>query len=406
MKLPSKPSQAVSWWRREGLGYENGRLHMAGQDLGALANAFPAPLYVYDANRARENLNRIKTALLGGAACGRVFYAMKANRHVPLLMALRATGQCGLDVCSPGELLLARECGFAEEEITYTGTAMSPADLAVIQRFPRIALNCDSMAAVELVARHMPGRRIGLRIDPAVGIGYRQNPRLDYAGIGISKFGILLEDLPAAVARARAAGLVIEGLHVHAGCGFLTPQLPLWDRVLARLRAAITSVGTVRYVNLGGGLGIPLVARDRPLDLDAWTRILRKHFGSAAHEVWIEPGDYIVKDAGVLLLEVTAVETKAEQVFVRVNGGFNLHPEPLFYQLPLEPASVVAGGHRGRVTLAGNINEAHDLWAQNVLMTMPTAGDVLALLNAGGYGAAMASSHCLRGEYSQYLIWS
>jgi diaminopimelate decarboxylase len=349
---------------------------------------------------------RVQGALQHGVTRGRVFYAMKSNRHVPLLMALRATGQCGLDVCSPRELLLARECGFAEEEITYTGTAMSPADLAVIARFPGIALNCDSLAALDLVARYMPGRRIGLRLDPAVGIGYRRNARLDYAGVGVSKFGILLADLPVAVARARDAGLVIEGLHVHAGCGFLTPQLASWDRILSRMKEAIERVGPVRYVNLGGGLGIPLVARDHTLDLAAWTKILRKHFGNAAHEVWIEPGDYIAKDAGVLLLDVTAVETKAEQVFVRVNGGFNLHPEPLFYGLPLEPVPVLAGGRRRRVTIAGNINEAHDLWAHDVLMSLPQVGDVLALLNAGGYGASMASSHCLRGEFQQHLLWS
>lgn len=403
---PVRPA-VRAWWERPGLSYVDGRLQLDDTDLGTLAASAGSPLYVYSAARVRANLERVLGELQRRVSQGRVFYAMKSNRFLPLMMALRADGRCGIDCCSPAELMQARQCGFAEEEITYTQTSMSVGDAEILARHPGVAVNCDSRAGLRQLARVAPGRKVGLRIDPEIGIGYRRNPRLAYAGTRPSKFGILWSEVAAAVAEAQSLGLTIEGLHVHAGCGFLTPQLPVLDRILERLKAATAAVPNLRYVNMGGGLGIPLVSGDRPLDLAAWGQVVARHFGRAKHEVWMEPGDYLSKDAGVLLLTVTGVEQKKGECFVGLDGGFNLHPEPVFYQLPLEPVPVAqpGKGRRRRVTLAGNINEAHDLWACGVLLPEIREGALLALLNAGGYGSAMASDHCRRGAWREYLLW-
>ncbi len=385
-------------------------MHLGRVDLSALARAEGTPLYVYDGARVRANVARLQQALAAAVRHPRLFYAMKSNRHPPLLTLLRSLEIGGLDVCSPGEVEWARSCGFADTDLSYTGTALSADDLSHLARRPGLTLNLDSRAALRRWAAVAPGSRIGLRVNPALGIGYRQNPRLRYAGGGVTKFGILVEDLPAALAEARELGLIVDGLHVHAGCGFLTPQLPLLDRILARVAEVAKTVPGLRYVNLGGGLGIPLVKSDRPLDLAAWSQVVRRHFGRVKYEVWIEPGDYLVKDAGVLLLEVNDVESRGGEWFVGLNGGFNLHPEPVFYDLPLEPVPVQATqgrgqGQRQRFTFAGNINEAHDVWARKVGGPLPQAGAVYALLNAGGYGAAMASDHCRRGGVREILLW-
>ncbi len=399
------PVGKPAWWERPGLGYDVGGLRLGPATLAALAEREGTPLYVYDSARVLDNLARLRAALAAAVPNGRVFYAMKANRHPLLLRKLRTRGRCGVDVCSPGELLLARDMGFRERDISYTGTSMSAADATVLAAHPQIVINCDSRSALRRIATVAPGRAVGLRINPALGIGYRQNPRLTYAGGGGTKFGIPWADVPAAVAEAKALGLKFDGIHFHAGCGWLTPQLPLLDRILGRMARVVAALGPLRYVNIGGGLGIPLVKGDRPLDLAAWARVVAKHFGSAAHEVWMEPGDYLVKDSGVLLLEVTEVEEKAGVRYVGVNGGFNLHPEPVFYSLPLEPVPLQprAGGRR-KVTLAGNINEAHDVWSRDVRLPVPEPGDGLGFLNAGGYGAAMASDHCRRGEWREVVV--
>jgi diaminopimelate decarboxylase len=394
-----------AWWSRDGLEVAGGELRVDGQSVEAIARAERAPVFVYSARRVAANLARLRAALgAGGLAC-RTFYALKANRHPGVVAALRAQGTCGIDACSPEELLLARRSGFSEAEISYTSTVPSDADLAVLARHPGVWLNCDSLASIRRVGAACPGRAIGLRINTGVGIGYRADGRLQYAGARPTKFGIYRERFDEALDLAARCGLPVRGLHVHSGCGYLDPQLPVLDRILDAVEPFIARVPGLRHVNIGGGLGIPLVESDRPLDLDAWTAIVRRHLGGRPFEVWVEPGDYLVKDAGVLVLQVIAVEDKGGVRFVFVDGGFNLHMEPAFYQLPCHAVPCrPSSAPPAIVTIAGNINEALDIFAADVLLPPVAEGDYLAFLNAGGYGAAMSSNHCLRGAFREHAL--
>ena len=400
-------SSSQPWWARSGLGYERGELHFAGRPLGPLASRYGSPLYLYDAARVTENLQRLRSALAAQALPFRVFYAMKSNRHPPLLRRLRRLGLCGIDTCSPAEVARARACGFAPENISFTGTSLSDADLTALLGHEGLVINLDSLHDIARVGALAPGRRIGLRINPGLGIGYRRNGLLRYAGGGGTKFGIHREQFPAALRLARRHGLVVEGLHFHTGCGYLTPQLPVLEKIFSACQAFVSQVPGLRYVNLGGGLGIPLVESDRPLDLESWSTLVAQKFGGRGFEVWCEPGDYLVKDAGLLLLEVNTVERKGSTLYAGVNGGFQLHIEPAFYQLPLVPVPVKAAGARARLrptTIAGHINEALDLLHRDALLPPLVNGDLLAFLNAGGYGASMASNHCMRGAFNEHLL--
>ena len=161
-------------------------------------------------------------------------------------------------------------------------------------------------------------------------------------------------------------------------------------------------------MNIGGGLGLPHRREDAALDLARWAAIIARRFAGRGVTVAVEPGDYIVKDAGLLVLSVTDVEVKRGVTFVSVDGGFNLAPEPAYYDLPCEP---VACAPRSLdpdawrpVTVAGNINEALDLWARDHAMPQMAEGDRIAFINAGGYGASMSSNHCMRGAFTEMLL--
>lgn len=407
MASSSASPSPTAWWTRPGLGYVRGELHVGGHAVGPLARAHSTPLYLYDAARVTANLGRLRSALAARALPFRVCYAMKSNRHQPLLRTLRRLGQCGIDTCSPAEVARARACGFAAENISFTGTSLSDADLAALLRHEGLVMNLDSLHDIARVGALAPGRRIGLRINPGLGIGYRRNNLLRYAGGAGTKFGIHREQFPAALRLAKLHGLIIEGLHFHTGCGYLTPQLPVLDEIFTACRDFVRRVPNLRYVNIGGGLGIPLVASDRPLNLDKWSALVALHFGGRGHEVWCEPGDYLVKDAGVLLLEVNTVERKGRTLYAGVNGGFQLHIEPAFYQLPLVPVPVRAASPHARLqptTIAGHINEALDILHAGAPLPPLANGDLLAFLNAGGYGASMASNHCMRGDFTEILL--
>ena len=123
----------------------------------------------------------------------------------------------------------------------------------------------------------------------------------------------------------------------------------------------------------------------------------------------MEPGEYIVKDSGLLLLSKTYLEKKRNTLFLGVDAGFNIAPEPAYYNLPFQPVPLVdpqgeAAPKLKKVTVVGNINEALDVWYEGALLPNMQQETHLALINAGGYSSSMASNHCMRGEFSEVLL--
>jgi diaminopimelate decarboxylase len=398
------PAPPVEWWERADLRYDgDGYLCFAGERATELAQHTGTPAYVYSRDRITENVARLRRALASLGVPHRLYYALKSNRFAPVIAHLRSLN-VGLDVCSPGEVRHALANGFAETDLSFTAGSLSTADYVALASWPRMWINVDSLAALRRIAEVSPGRALGLRVNPAAGLGYGTNPLVRYAGAKPTKFGVYLDRFDEALTLARDLGLGLTGLHCHAGCGFLSPQLPELDEVFSRLGVFLDAAPQIRRVNLGGGLGIPLTSADAPLDLGAWAALVRRHFGSRGVSLEFEPGDYLVKDAGLLLTEVTQVEEKGGRVFVGLNAGFNVHPEPAFYRLPLAPAPARRREGPGQsVVLAGNINEALDVWAEDVVLPPLAERDVVCLLNAGGYGASMSSNHCLRHEFTEHL---
>jgi diaminopimelate decarboxylase len=123
----------------------------------------------------------------------------------------------------------------------------------------------------------------------------------------------------------------------------------------------------------------------------------------------MEPGEYIVKDAGILLLGKTFLETKRQTLFLGVDAGFNIAPEPAYYKLPFQPVSLIdpkelPSGSLETMTVVGNINEALDVWYQDALLPDMKNQDNLVLINSGAYSSSMASNHCMRGEFKEVLL--
>ena len=398
---------AAAWWERDDLAFDGDHLALAGQRLEQLAKSAAVPIFAYSGVRLGSNLERLRMALAHLPFPSRILYAMKANRFLPVLTELRALGVDGIDACSPNEVLLARQAGFREDQISFTGTSVSNADLDALSRHPDVWVNLDSLSSIRRFGERCPGRPIGLRINPQAGVGYRQNEQLRYAGPVTTKFGIYPDQLAEALEIARKHQLPVKGIHLHAGCGYLNDQLENFRRVLENVAPFLRQIEGLEKVNLGGGLGIPLSADDEAIDLSRWTEVIASTLGGVNGEVLIEPGDYLVKDSGVLVLEVNTIERKNDRYFVGVNGGFNLHIEPAFYQLPLQPVPCRRRGGNAdspAYAIAGNINESLDVFDAGIELPGIREGDYLAFLNAGGYGSSMSSNHCMRGDFVEYLI--
>jgi len=400
---------APRWWQREDLGYQNGKLYFAGHEVDGLAKRLGTPTFCYSARRVTDNAQRLHTALrkAGFADRYRILFAMKANRFPPLLTHLKSTGLVGIDACSPNEVEHAISCGFRPEEISFTNTSLSRSDYDRLNRFDGMSMQCDSLTCIRKWGEMGRGRNIGLRINPSIGIGRADNDKLQYAGAETTKFGIYREQFAEAIALAQRYDLKITKIHFHTGCGYLTPQLDHWEKIIQACMWFVDQVAdTVEVVNVGGGLGVPHTVHDDPLDLDQWAAVLARHFLGSNLRIEVEPGDYLVKDCGILLLTVNTVELKRDTTFVGVNAGFNIALEPAVYGLPFQPLPASErGGEWQKVTIAGHINEALDIFYRDIELPPLQEDDVLVLLNAGAYSTSMASHHCMRGEYREFLLY-
>jgi diaminopimelate decarboxylase len=395
-----------AWWVRPGLEIDaEGRLRIVGRDAEALARERGTPLFVYDRTRFAENTRALQAALARTGLPHRVRFALKANPLPEVLAVFRGLGapgspeSVGIDACSPGEVLRALECGWLPDEISYTGTNVSERDLDVLLAHG-IHLNLDAISQIERYGRRTPGGTIGVRIDPAAGAGY--NEHLEYSGDRPTKFGIGLERLDDAMAAAARHRLLIDTVHFHAGSGWLADGLDGFERALAPAVEAVMRLRAAGHriveVNVGGGLGVPARAEEHGVDLDSYAAVLARHLGPLGVTIACEPGDHLSKDAAILLGEVVTVERRRDVTFVGLDIGWNVNCAYFIYRFAQELVLCRdAGAARTEVvTIAGHINEAGDVFAEDYPMPPVQEGDLVALLNAGGYLQAMSSTHCLR----------
>lgn len=396
------PAPPSPWWVRPGLETVDGRLLVAGADAERLARDRGTPLFVYDRRRFAENAERLAAALRGAGLRHRLRFALKANPDPRALEVLRPL--VGIDACSPGEVVRALECGWPAAEISVTATNLSDRDLDVILA-SGAHLNLDAVSQVARMGRrlaaggHRP-RPIGLRINPGAGAGY--NEKLAYSGVRPTKFGIYADRVDDAVAAASRHDLPIDTIHVHAGSGWLADGLPAFEasleRVVAVARRLIAEGQPITEINVGGGLGVPARAAERPVDLDAYAVAIAHQLAGLDVVVGCEPGDYLAKDSAVLLAEVVTVEERGGTTFVGLDVGWNVNCSHFIYRYAQElvVCRAATADRTERVTVAGHINEAGDLFAEDYDLPPVVEGDIVALLNAGGYHQAMSSTHCLR----------
>ena len=398
-------SPAPTWWRRPGLDVHDGRLTLNGADLEALVREHGTPLFVYDLERPRENVRALQAAVRATGLRHVVRFALKASPDPQILVVLRGLGEpgsmdsIGIDACSPGEVLHALANGWAPEEISHTGTNVSERDLDVLLAHP-IHLNLDGVSQLDRVGRRAPGRTVGIRVNPGAGAGYTEH--LSYAGVRPTKFGVTADRLDDAIAVARRHGLVVDTLHFHAGSGWLGDQLEGFELALRgatgfldRLLDAGFPIGEV---NVGGGLGRIAREGERAVDLDAYAQVVAGHLRPYGVTAAFEPGDLVMKDAGILLGEVVSVERRGGTTFVGLDVGWNVNCAWFIYRYAQEivPLRDPLRDRTQLVTVAGHINEAGDVFAEDYPFPDVSEGEPVAILNAGGYLQAMSMTHCLR----------
>lgn len=413
----------MNWWETDFVAVRDNRLHIAGHDAAELAERHGTPLYVYSKDRILERYARIDDAFaLHSAIPARICYAMKANPHRGILRLLRKRG-AWIDAVSPCEVETALKAGFPAQRILYTGTSVSRADLRAVFAIEGLTINIDAAEQLDNMAAvkaEFPAKavRVSVRWNPGIGRGF--NPKAVTAGKRAAdgmpiKFGVESRKVVDVFRRARHLGFHPVGLHQHLGSGWVREDFGMVktavDRLVRKAREVERAGFPLEYVDFGGGFG-PRYLKSRGVfpveDYIAYLSDAVAKAGLKVKALAIEPGKFLVGDAGVMLLGVEYVKESYGNIFACVDGGtFNTVPRPAIYLTAhheIVNASRVEGQAKARITVAGNLCETGDVFGRERSMPLPRSGDVLAVLCAGAYCRSMASNYNLREIPREVLI--
>lgn len=390
----------------------NGALQAEGVSLEALADAVSTPAYVYSTATLTRHYGllaeavAVQPAALGDAL---IAFAVKANSNLSVLATLARLG-CGADTVSEGEIRRALRAGIPASRIIFSGVGKTDAELAfaietgVRQINVESAVELDRLIALAESKGAAPG--IAIRVNPSVGAG--GHARITTGG-ATDKFGVPADEAHALYARASLSPHVTPvGLACHIGSQITSLEpLEAAFRALRTMTLELRAAGlSVSRLDLGGGLGVPYHGQSDLPSIEAYVAMAARMLDGLEVEAAFEPGRLLAANAGVLLSRVIQVNERADgRRFLVLDAGMNDLMRPALYDafhdlVPVQPRE----GERRPYDLVGPICESTDIFARDRLLPPMQAGDLVAFMGAGAYGAVLASEYNSRPLVPEVLV--
>jgi diaminopimelate decarboxylase len=389
--------------------YRNGVLHAEAVNLMELAEAVGTPFYCYSTATLERHYRVFSEAFAGEKAL--ICYALKANSNQAVLRTLAKLG-AGADVVSGGELKRALAAGIAPERIVFSGVGKTEAELRAALAADILCINVESEPELELLSRLATEQgktaRISVRVNPDVDSG--SHAKIS-TGKSENKFGIPLTHARAVYARAaKLPGIRVTGVDMHIGSQ-ITDLVPLEAafRLLAEFVQTLRAEGhAISHVDFGGGLGIPYhMDREAPPLPSAYAAMVKRVTHNLGCTLLFEPGRMIVGNAGILVSRVIYVKQGEAKKFVIIDAAMNDLIRPTLYEahhdiLPVRAAPQNAPSITADVV--GPVCESGDYLALGRTMVEPKAGDLLAIMTAGAYGAVQSGFYNTRALVPEVLV--
>jgi diaminopimelate decarboxylase/aspartate kinase len=378
------PAGAPSWWRERR------------EELQGLVRD-GRPRFVYHLESVRQRARALRGAL---RSVDRFYYSMKANPHPRILQALAAEG-FAMECVSEAEVQRAREVLGPDVAILFTPNFCPIEEYAAALELGA-EVTVDGPHLFEQAPELFRGREIALRVDPGGGLGHHEKVRTAGAQ---AKFGHPAGELEGVRRAAERCGARIVGLHAHLGSGIR--DAGVWARTASMLAGLGGGLPGLRWIDVGGGLAVTERPGQKPLDLAGMESALaRVRPLPAGVELRLEPGRYLVSEAGVLLAPVTQVRDKGGVRFAGVATGMNSLLRPALYgawhaihNLTRLDEPLTHTWH-----VVGPICESSDVLGRDRLLPPTGPGDVLLIENCGAYGAVMASHYNLRAPAAEVVL--
>ena len=373
-----------------------------GLDPLELCKEFGTPLYVYDAAIMERQYRRITAAYTYPKF--RVHYACKALSNLSVLRFFKKLG-AALDCVSIGEVKLGLQAGFTPEDILFTPNFAGFDEYAEAVALG-IKINVDAIPMLENWGLHFKNIPICIRINPHLMAG--GNEKISVGHID-SKFGISIHQLPHVLRIVENQGLNVIGLHMHTGSDIL--DVDVFLRGAEILLEAARKFPNLQYIDLGSGYKVPYKPDDIETDIEEVGEKLSNYFAEFCREygrdltLMIEPGKFLVSEAGYLFAKCTLVKQTTSTAFVGLETGFNHLIRPMFYGSYHKIVNVTEPTFKPRIyNVVGNICET-DTFAVDRRIAEVVEGDIIGFYNAGAYGYTMASNFNSRPRPAEVLIY-
>ena len=351
------------------------------------------PTYTYDLNKVASQYKKLETGITWENK--RIHYAVKANWHPEILRTLRELGS-GIECVSRGEVEHALDNKFKPEDIIFTGSGQLADDLIWIAK-QGIQINVDSLYQLEVLGESGVVEKISLRLNNDIGEGHHSHV---VTGGSKSKFGIHQSDVKKAIAIANQHNLVINGLHQHIGSHILEEHM--FIAAMEAIYDQAVQFPDLEFIDFGGSFGTPYHPGVDELDMKKLGALMSNSFADFCNrygcelKLVIEPGRYLVAEAGTLLVKVVDIKNQPARTFVLVNSGLNHLIRPALYDSYHHITNLSnPDGELSNVAIGGNICESGDLFALDRELASASIGDILAIHTAGAYGYSMSSRYNL-----------
>src|SRR5271166_2393423 len=380
--------------------YRNGVLHAEAVNLVDLAQSVGTPFYCYSSATLTRHFDVFAEAFSDVKAL--VCYALKANSNQAVIKTLANRG-AGADVVSAGELLRARAAGIPPEKIMFSGIGKTAAELAFAVDEGILCVNVESEAELALLSSIAVGKartaRVSVRVNPD---GDAKTHVKIATGKAENKFGIPISRAREVYAlAAKLPGIEVTGIDLHIGSQIT--ELAPFDDAFALLADFVRTLRAdghiISHVDLGGGLGISYGdACEPPPDPLAYAEVVKRATRDLGCTLVFEPGRLLVGNAGILVTQVLYLKRGEGKTFVIVDAGMNDLIRPTLYEAhhDLRPVREQRGAPRVRFDVVGPVCESGDFLALDRAMAAPQAGDLLAVMTAGAYGAVQAGTYNTR----------
>ena len=386
--------------------YRNGRMFAEDADLTTIADEIGTPFYVYSSAALRENYQAFADALPKNTL---IAYSVKANGNLAVLRTLAKLG-AGADVVSGGELKRALAAGIPASKIVFSGVGKTKTEMTLALDAGIHQFNVESepeLEALNDVARAM-GRRapVALRVNPDVDA---QTHAKITTGTAESKFGIPWSRARQAYAMAaKMPAIAVAGIDMHIGSQIT--QLAPFEAALIRVIALIGSLRAeghpISRLDIGGGLGVDYGGNGDLPTPEQYGALAARLTGDLEVALITEPGRAIAADAGALISRVIYVKAGETKSFAILDAGMNDLIRPALYDARHAILSVKenTGSRTARYVMVGPVCESSDIFARDCPMPMLAAGDLVAIMMTGAYGAVMSSAYNARTPAAEVMV--